>query len=263
MTRHFRIVAQNLGCNYHRNDGTEVILSDVSFSVEPGRVLCVLGINGSGKTTLLSAIAGLITPSRGMAAMECLLETDAAAARVAFLHQDYRQTNLPWASAVENVTYPLTFRGVPATERRDRGRKVLATLLPEVAPSRSMNTLSGGQQQLIAIARALVSQPDVVLADEPLSAADAVHQMRAVRYINEEFGARELPMIWVSHDIDEALLLGDQIGLLGRHRCGFAQFIPNPAPRPRDASSLANGAVVELKRTILEFLIADSENHAG
>lgn len=260
MKRRSRIVLRGLTCGYANESRLVPVLEDVSLSVEPGRVLCVIGINGSGKSTLISAAAGLTAPSAGTVTIELLETSLNTPPIVALLHQDYRQTNLPWASVLDNVVYPLGFRGAIASEHIDNARQLLAKLLPEVDPSRRIHTLSGGQQQLVAIGRALVSSPDAVLADEPLSAADWVHRTRAVRYLHAHWGQSATPIIWVSHDVDEALLLGDEIALLSKHQRGVARFLPAVSARPRDPSYLAVPEVVALKRTILEFLLEESGN---
>jgi NitT/TauT family transport system ATP-binding protein len=183
--------------------------------------------------------------------------------KVALLHQDYRQTNFPWASALENVTYPLRFTGVPADVRNLKGTRVLAEFLPEVAPDHRAYELSGGQQQLLAISRALAAEPDILLGDEPLSAIDTIRGLRAIQAIEQAWQTSRFTMIWISHDIDEALLLGDSLALLSQRKRGFDKIITNPLPRPRTPTDLAHPEMARLKAEILEFLLSESSLNGG
>lgn len=258
----FRISVNQLSCVYSTDVGDHLVLKDVSFAVDQDRVLCILGVNGSGKTTLVGAIAGLLRPLSGFASVVPVSHVDVGRPPIiALLHQDYRQTHLPWASVLENVVYSLRFRAFSAEDRRDRGIRMLTTVLPEVDPSQRAHELSGGQLQLLAIARALVSEPDVVLGDEPLSAADAVRSMRAIITVNDNWQQRPVPVMWISHNIDEALLLGDSLGLLSRRSCGFARMIENPIARPRKVADLARPDVAQLRTSILSFLLEDFESN--
>lgn len=257
--RRFRISVAGLSLSYNDGDTTHEVLSEVSFALDAGKVLSILGTNGSGKTTLLSCIAGLAKPSGGSVKIEHTLSTDGPSEpKIALLHQDYRQTNFPWASALENVTYPLRFTGISADVRSLKGKQVLADFLPEVAPERRAYELSGGQQQLLAIARALAAEPDIILGDEPLSAIDSIRGIRAIQAIEQAWQSSRFTMIWISHDIDEALLLGDSLALLSRRKRGFDRIIANPLPRPRTATDLARPEMAGLKAEILEFLLSES-----
>lgn len=259
MTSQYRIAVEDLSIEYKTTPTLKVVISRLSFEVAPDTVLSILGTNGSGKSTLLGSIAGLIKPTTGSTKVLPTQPTDSQVATIAFLHQDYRQTNYPWTSVFENVTYPLRFRGLHVNERTERAIRILNEILPEVGPTKPAYELSGGQQQLLAIARALISTPDVLLGDEPLSAADSVRAMRAIQAINSARDSNKFPMIWVSHDIDEALLLGDTIALLSRRTHGFSAMIQNPIPRPRTHLHLAMPEMAKLKATILDFLLSDHE----
>lgn len=255
----FRIAGTGLSHSYRNGTATIEVLSDVSFSVEAGCVLSVLGTNGSGKTTLLSCIAGLTKPAAGSVVIDAVGSNDAPISpTIGLLHQDYRQTNFPWASVLENVTYPLRFRGLSTRDRVSRGIRVLEAILPDVSPESRAYELSGGQQQLLALARALAAEPDILLGDEPLSAIDSIRGIRAIQEIEQAWQILRFSMIWISHDIDEALLLGDIVGLLSRQKRSFERLITNPVPKPRTPSDLIRPEMIKLKAQILEFLLSDS-----
>lgn len=258
----FRIIIEELSVAYQKGSSMQEVVSDISLIVEPNSVLCILGTNGSGKTTLLSSIAGFLKPTRGSATLMPLEpQVDQPAPIIAFLHQDYRQTNFPWATVLDNVAFPLRFQGIGSRERFERATGVLTEILPDVNPRKRAYELSGGQQQLLAIARALASSPDVLFGDEALSAADSVRRIRAINAIERARSSYTFPMMWISHDIDEALLLGDSIALLSRRTHGFSSIINNPVSRPRVPVDLARPEMAALKASILNFLLSDNSTN--
>src|SRR5687767_13368199 len=113
LNRKYQIAVEGLCVEYVGKQKTQKVLNNICFNVECNQFFSILGTNGSGKTTLLNSIAGLVQPDTGIAIIKSVEnENISAAPMVALLHQDYRQTNFPWTSVMENVTYPLKFRGV-------------------------------------------------------------------------------------------------------------------------------------------------------
>lgn len=260
MKSHYNIVVDSITAGYSVSNGYNKVISELSFSVPWSNVFSVLGTNGSGKSTLLSAIAGLIHPLSGSVNIEPVtLNHYANKPTIAFLHQDYRLTNYPWASVMENITFPLRFQGIDSNQRYRRGQEVLKQIIPEIDPRKRSWELSGGQQQLLALSRAIVSEPDVLIADEPLSAADSIRGMKAIHAIQKVWESNKIPMIWVSHNIDEAILLGDTIGLLSGKNRGFDLILENPLKRPRNFHDLERPEITRLKARIFDFLLSDNE----
>lgn len=263
MSGPFQIRAEGLTVRFETESGPRTVLKDVSLRVEPGHVLAVLGVNGSGKSTLVSALSGLSTRFAGIAGIQTLDEQSVANHPcVAFLHQDYRQTHLPWLSVLDNVTYSLRFRGVGKRERDERGRRALDAVLPEVDARRRVHELSGGQLQLLAVARALASDVDAILADEPLSAADSVRAIRTVITVARTLRQRTVPTLWVSHNLDEALLIGDRIGLLSRRLQTFETVLDNPIQGARTVTDLSSPELTDLRARMLAFLVNESAGEA-
>lgn len=256
----YKISVSDLSVAFTNAKSKCYVLKNTSIEVEYNQIFCILGTNGSGKTTLLTTIAGLIQPLAGETKINPINTYDGNfSPTVALLHQDYRKTNYPWATVLENVTYPLRFKKTPEVERK-RGLQILSEFLPEVDPLKKLHTLSGGQEQLVAIARALVAQIDVLLADEPLSAVDPIRALRAIASMDKIRSQRTFPVIWISHNIDQALLIADRIGLLSSHSHGFEYIVENPVNYPRTLADLENPEVIKLKRKILEFLITDNQD---
>jgi len=195
-------------------DGS-VALDGVSLEVAPGSVAVLVGPSGCGKTTLLRMVAGLDRPTRGTVTVEGV-GPEGAAAAVAIAFQEPRL--LPWRSTVRNVALPLELRGVRRRERLARAREMLGLVGLGDAHRKLPGQLSGGMRMRAAIARALVTRPQVLLLDEPFGALDEItrHVLDdLVLAIRAELG---MTVVLVTHSIAEAAYLGDRI------------FVMAPAP---------------------------------
>ena len=195
-------------------DGS-VALDGVSLEVAPGSVAVLVGPSGCGKTTLLRMVAGLDRPTRGTVTVEGI-GPEGAAAAVAIAFQEPRL--LPWRSTVRNVALPLELRGVRRRERLARAREMLGLVGLGDAHRKLPGQLSGGMRMRAAIARALVTRPQVLLLDEPFGALDEItrHVLDdLVLAIRAELG---MTVVLVTHSIAEAAYLGDRI------------FVMAPAP---------------------------------
>jgi putative ABC transport system ATP-binding protein len=193
-------------CKFYRaGTGDEVrALDDVTLRIERGSVLVVTGPSGSGKTTLLALLGALERPTRGAARfegknlVECSdVELARLRRRMGFVFQDFGL--IPNLSAAENITYPLIPRGVPRAERLRRARELLSRFGIETKLTVRAQELSGGEQQRVAVARALAGQPEVILADEPTSNLDPV-TARVLLEVFRELHAAGTTLILSSHD---------------------------------------------------------------
>lgn len=236
---------RNISLFYNKN---EEIIKNLSFDVASNECFCIIGPNGSGKSTILYSVINQILPKSG--AIKFAKENPV----IAYLNQDYRQSNLLWESIVENITYPLIFQNISILDRYELGRKMIEKLLPEVKPNQKAYKLSGGQQQLISIGRAIVSNPNIMICDEPLSAVDIAHSLNALKQLEISRLQREFPILWISHNIDEALIVSDKIGLLSKSSKNFYKVISNPLPYPRKIEDLASLEAINIKKEIIDFL---------
>lgn len=211
----------------HKTFGSVQAVNDVSFSIEPGTLLVLLGASGCGKTTTLRLIAGLETPDSG----EISINGVTVSSRERFVQPEDRRLGMvfqdyalfPHLTAAANIEFALN--GAPVRERQARSREMLALVGLESMGNRYPHQLSGGEQQRIALARALAASPGVVLLDEPFSNLDAAlrKEMREeVRRILRQTG---MTAVFVTHDQEEALSLGDQIAVM---RGGKLQQIGAP-----------------------------------
>jgi ABC-type Fe3+/spermidine/putrescine transport system ATPase subunit len=207
-----------LSCRY----GPALALDGISLRVEPGRSLALLGPSGSGKTTLLRAVAGFVAPVTGTIRLGERIVAGPGIfvppeeRRLGLVHQQYALW--PHMTVREHVLYPLKLRRVPTAQREREASALLDALALRDLADKKVTRLSGGQQQRVALARALACAPEVLLLDEPTSALDA--QLRdaalaAIRAARQRSGAT---VIFVTHDVREALALGDDLALLGNGR---------------------------------------------
>lgn len=191
--------------------GGKTILDDVSFTVEDGSFVSVLGESGAGKSTTLKIIAGILLQDSGQVLFDgrCVDEMPTHKRECAIVFQDIRL--FPNMSVLDNVAFPMKMKKVGKSERRRRAEELLEAVRLSGFGSRETYELSGGQQQRVALARALAAQPRALLLDEPFSGLD--EQLRAdmrdlVSELHREFGMTSL---MVTHDPDEALVMSDRI----------------------------------------------------
>jgi NitT/TauT family transport system ATP-binding protein len=198
---------------YSTPAGPRLVLDNVDLDVAHGALVCIVGPSGAGKTTLLRCIAGLTAPTSGVVLLEGE-PVDRPPARLAVVFQDYSRSLMPWMSVVSNVTLPLRGKGLGKSERLARARAALEGVGLADHCDQYPWQLSGGMQQRVAIARALAYEPEALLMDEPFASVDA--QTRAelenlTLAVRAEFG---VTVVLVTHDIDEAVYLGDEVVVL-------------------------------------------------
>jgi NitT/TauT family transport system ATP-binding protein len=210
-----------------------VALRDVSLDVAAGEFLTIVGASGCGKSTLLNLIAGLDKPSTG---------TLEVAGNVAFMFQD--ATLLPWLTARQNVELALKLRGVPGRERRERAQELLATVQLAGRGDARPHELSGGMRHRVALARCLAQDAQIVLMDEPLGALDAMTRDHLHDEIEGLWREQGLTIVFVTHNMREAIRLGDRVVLMGSApgRVVYEEHIPLPHPRVMDSSEVATRA---------------------
>jgi len=208
----------------NRND-TLVALDNISFDVPAGQFVSLLGASGCGKTTLLRIIAGLIRAESG----EVLVQGEAVSAPrrdVCMVFQNFGL--LPWRTVVDNVVFPLELDGRPRNEREALAQRYIALVGLSGFERRFPHELSGGMQQRVGIARALTRQPIVLLMDEPFAALDA--QTR--ESLQEEFlkisAKLKTTVIFVTHSIDEALVMSDRIFILSGRPGRLTRIVDSP-----------------------------------
>lgn len=206
-------------------------LVDVNLEVRKGEFICLVGTSGSGKTTLLRIIDGLERADAGFLEFNGSPLTGFSE-DIAYVFQDVNL--LPWRSVVRNVEIGLEARGVAKAERHERAMAALEMVdLAQVADSPPY-TLSGGMQQRVGVARALAVEPKMLLMDEPFGQLDNFTRAALQGVIANLWESLGVTVVFVTHDVDEAIFLADRIAVFHSNPGRIAEIIDVPVPRPRD-----------------------------
>jgi ABC-type nitrate/sulfonate/bicarbonate transport system ATPase subunit len=241
---------------------TEVkALAEVNLSIRANEFLSIIGPSGCGKTTLLKMIDGLIPYDSGKISIAGKLVTAPGPDR-AVVFQTFAL--LPWRTVLANVEFSLELRQIGAQERTEIARDCLQRVGLSDFETHYPHELSGGMQQRAGLARALAINPSLLLMDEPFGALDAqtreMMQEELLRILESEKKA----MIFVTHSIDEAILLGDRIVMMSRRPGRVREIIPVNIPRPRKIISVrAHPRYIELRNTLWTMLTLDLDNEAS
>ncbi len=229
--------------------GATTIYDKFDLDIARGELVSVFGPNGCGKSTLINMIAGLVPVDAGKVLFDGKPIRDIS---FGYVFQNYREALFPWLQAFENVEYPLRLMNVPPAERRERVERLIAHLGVDLDFKRYPYELSGGQQQLVSIMRALVVEPEILFLDEPFSALDYEMTLYMREQLQRIFMETRTTTVLVSHDLEEAVFLADRILLLSRHPARIAAYPVYDAPRPRDGATLSQPDFVALKSHCLE-----------
>ncbi|MGW0882695.1 ABC transporter ATP-binding protein [Streptomyces sp. NPDC002671] len=222
-------------------------LAEVDLDIAPGEILTVVGPSGCGKSTLLRALAGLLPPLAGQLTEDEHLLTSPSVERALVFQED---ALLPWRTLRANVELPLAIRGLPRAERRTQAEAWLARVGLAEHARQLPHRVSGGQRQRAQLARALAGRPRTVLMDEPFGALDAQTRSGMQDLLVEVLHGTGATVVFVTHDVEEALFLGDRVAVLGAGRLAAVRDVP----RPRERAAHDDPARIALRRDILTSL---------
>ncbi len=226
-------------------------LCDVSFGVNASEFLCVVGQSGCGKTTLLNLVAGFLNPTKGEVLIGGKPVTGKGLDR-GIVFQDFAQL-FPWRTAQRNVEFGLEMKGVPKEERAEIAQRFLRLVNLEKFTRAYPHELSGGMQQRVAIARALAYNPAVLLMDEPFAALDALTREEMQRLLVDVWRETKKTVIYVTHNVAEAVYLGDRIVVLSPHPGTVKAQVRITMPRPRDILSVE---FLEYQKQVVSHIVA-------
>ncbi|MEL6778017.1 MAG: ABC transporter ATP-binding protein [Cyanobacteria bacterium J06597_16] len=227
------------------------VLDSVNFHIKPGELVCLLGPSGCGKSTLLNIIAGFIQPTAGYVMVDQQPVTKPGADR-GFVFQQY--SLLPWKTTFQNVELGLKIKGMPKSERQDMVGEYLNLVGLAKYRDAYPNELSGGMKQRASIIRALVNSPSVLLMDEPFAALDAQtrHMMQAL--LLEVWETLKTTIVFVTHDIEEAVFLGDRIFIMGVQPGRIKTELEIPLSRPRHVDDMLTPEFTQLNRQVFDLI---------
>ncbi|MDQ3328311.1 MAG: ABC transporter ATP-binding protein [Chloroflexota bacterium] len=237
-------------CKAYALHGTLLpVLQDISFQASPGAFVSVVGPSGSGKSTLLGIIAGLEEPDEGTVTVGGGVRR---LGTVAYMPQ--ADTLLPWRSALDNAILGLEVRGTPRHEARTRARELFAVAGLSGFEGAYPSTLSGGMRQRVAFLRTVLTGGSVMLLDEPFGALDALTRSAMHEWLLGLWERLSATVVLVTHDIEEALLLSDQVLVLSPRPGRVVLSHEVPLPRPRHRAMTVSEAFVGDKALLLEAI---------
>jgi NitT/TauT family transport system ATP-binding protein len=204
------------------------VIDDLSLTVRPGEILVLTGPSGCGKTTVLRALAGLLAPDGGQVLADGVEVTSTSGDR-GVVFQD--NALLPWRTVRSNIELALRLRGVPRANRATEADRWIAELGLTGFGDYLPKNLSGGMRQRVQLARGLAGAPRAVMMDEPFGALDTQTRAAMQRLLIDSWRAHPTTIVFVTHDVDEALTLGDRVAVLGRAGQPLRALVGVPQPR--------------------------------
>lgn len=240
------------------DDGESYIIRNLNFLIEDkpgqGQFVVILGMSGCGKSTLLRYIAGLQEPTEG----SVLVKGNPVGPenRVSMVFQQY--SSLPWMSVLDNVALSLQYQGIPRSEREDRAMEMIEKvgLTGHEKKYAQYPSLSGGQLQRVAIARSLLANPEILLMDEPFGALDIKTRLQMQDMLVKIWNEFHPTVVFVTHDISEAVYLADDIYIMKSAPSNFAEHIHVDLPLDRGRSTKREALFTELVHLVEDKMIA-------
>ncbi|OZI29775.1 nitrate ABC transporter ATP-binding protein [Bordetella genomosp. 10] len=226
------------------------LYENFDLDIPKNKIVSVFGPNGCGKSTLINMIAGLIPIDSGEILFDGKSLKDT---RIGYVFQNYREALFPWMRTIDNIAYPLLLEGKSKAEVDRRMEELVASFDVKFDLNRYPYELSGGQQQTASIMRALAPRPEVLFLDEPFSALDFEMTLFIREKLQEVFMQTGTTMLLVSHDLEEAVYLADQILLLTKRPTKVAEILEYTDARPRTVETLSQASFVAAKKSSLEI----------
>jgi len=234
--------------------GPHLVLGKVTFEIRRGETVCIVGPSGSGKTTALRVAAGLIPPTRGVVAFDGG-PMKGPRRDVAVVFQDYAKALLPWRTAAANVSLALEAAKTPRRAREARIAELLDKVGLHGQAHKFPGQMSGGMQQRLQIARCLAQDPAALLMDEPFGALDAMTRQGLQDEMLAIAAASGATILFVTHDLEEAIYLGDRVIGLAPHPGRIGVEFEITLPRPRDQVATRESAeFLRLRRALYDFI---------
>jgi NitT/TauT family transport system ATP-binding protein len=226
------------------------IYDNFDFDIPRGKLMSVFGPNGCGKSTLINMIAGLFPVDAG----EILFDGQPLnKIKFGYVFQNYREAMFPWLRAIDNLRYPLKFLNLTKAEKDAKVEQMIARFDVKIDLHRYPYELSGGQQQMVSIMRALIVDPEVLFMDEPFSALDYEMTLFMREQLQKVFMETRTTTLLVSHDLEEAVYLADEVLLLTKRPTKVAEILKYGDARPRTLETLSSASFVAMKKLSLEI----------
>jgi NitT/TauT family transport system ATP-binding protein len=249
------VSVRNAGISFLAADRVVEAVRDISVEFSPGSFTTLLGPSGCGKSSLLGAIAGFVSLTQGEILVDQRpVHRPDGSRGVVFQHHNL----FPWKTVRGNVEFGLKMRGIRKTERRRLVEQMLDRVKLRTFQHSYPGHLSGGMQQRVNLARVLVNRPTVMMLDEPFAALDAQTRLQMQEMLLELWNGLRMTVVFVTHDVDEAVLLSDRVLVMSRRPGRIRADFEVPLTRPRTADQLTSTEFNRLKKYCLELLREES-----
>ncbi|MGK0239593.1 MAG: NitT/TauT family transport system ATP-binding protein [Candidatus Pelagisphaera sp.] len=248
---------KDLTKTFESNDGIVTALNKISFQARRREFVCVIGPSGCGKSTFIRILAGLETPTSGQVLLDGKAVSDPGPDR-GMVFQGY--TLFPWLTVKDNVMFGLTMSGHGSTSAGSQAMQWIDLVGLSKFANAYPNQLSGGMKQRVAIARALANQPRILLMDEPFGALDAQTRAQMQSYLLQIWKNVDITILFITHDLDEAIYLADRILVLKAHPGEVEEIIEVPVPRPRSPEQFISPEFLATKKRIEELIHPKSQD---
>jgi NitT/TauT family transport system ATP-binding protein len=249
------VSVRNAGISFLAADRVVEAVRDISVEFSPGSFTTLLGPSGCGKSSLLGAIAGFVSLTQGEILVDQRpVHRPDGSRGVVFQHHNL----FPWKTVRGNVEFGLKMRGIRKTERRRLVEQMLDRVKLRTFQHTYPGHLSGGMQQRVNLARVLVNRPTVMMLDEPFAALDAQTRLQMQEMLLELWNGLKMTVVFVTHDVDEAVLLSDRVLVMSRRPGRIRADFEVPLTRPRTADQLTSTEFNRLKKYCLELLREES-----
>ena len=233
----------------------EVLAIDcIDLHVHEGEIYCLLGPSGCGKTTILNMVAGFEAATEGEVLVDRQTVTNPGPDRAVVFQE---ATLFPWLTVLGNISFGLKLAAISAQEARERAMHYVESMGLGGFENRYPYELSGGMQQRVSLARAWVNNPKVLLLDEPFGALDAQTKWVMQKLLLDLWGEFHTTILYITHDVEEAIFLGDRIGVMSKRPSSMREELVVDVPRPRTIDLTTGDSFVTLKRRILNLIRED------
>lgn len=244
---------------YHSQNGDVTAIDHVNLQVEESEFVMIVGPSGCGKTTLINMIGGLDEATSGQVILDGK-EIEGPGPDRGMVFQGY--SLFPWLTVLKNVEFGMKMRKVPAEERTRKAMEYIKLVGLEGFENALPKQLSGGMKQRVAIARTLANEPEMLLMDEPFGALDAQTRVVMQELLAKISRETRTTILFINHDIDEAVLLGDRIYVMSRRPGTIREVITSSLPAERNHNCFVLPQFLETKKKIMDMLWQESQDAA-
>jgi ABC-type nitrate/sulfonate/bicarbonate transport system ATPase subunit len=246
-----KLFIDDVSVSFATPGGVFQALDHIHLSVPQGRFVSLIGPSGCGKSTIFNIVAGLQEPSQGRVLIDGV-DATGTIGRVGYMLQ--KDLLLPWRTLTDNIILGMEIQGVKLATARERALPLLRRYGLAGFENAYPNALSGGMRQRAALLRTLLFDADVILLDEPFGALDAQTKLRMQEWLLQLWSDFHKTVVFVTHDIEEAIFLSDEVHVMGAHPGRIVETIPVVLPRPRLRACTATAEFITMKERCLELL---------